>query len=136
MNFNYYIPTKILFGNGQLNNLHKEKMPGKKALIVISSGKSVRENGYLERLEKQLDMAKVEYFIYDKISPNPTKNQVMNGAEIAKKENCDFVIGLGGGSSIDAAKSIALMATNRGDYWDYVYNGSGKGKKLKMILFQ
>lgn len=131
MNFNYYIPTKILFGNGQLNDLHKEKMPGKKALIVISSGKSVRENGYLERLEKQLDMAKVEYFIYDKISPNPTKNQVMNGAEIAKKEKCDFVIGLGGGSSIDAAKSIALMATNSGDYWDYVYNGSGKGKKVE-----
>lgn len=131
MNFNYYIPTKILFGNGQLNNLHKEKMPGKKALIVISSGKSVRENGYLERLEKQLDIAKVEYFIYDKISPNPTKKQVMSGAEIAKKENCDFVIGLGGGSSIDAAKSIALMATNRGDYWDYVYNGSGKGQKVK-----
>lgn len=131
MNFNYYIPTKILFGNGQLNNLHKEKMPGKKALIVISSGKSVRENGYLERLEKQLDMAKVEYFIYDKISPNPNKNQVMNGAEIAKKEKCDFVIGLGGGSSIDAAKSIALMATNSGDYWDYVYNGSGKGKKVE-----
>jgi len=46
-----YVPTRTLFGAGQLNNLHEQKMPGKKAMIVISKGKSIRENGYLARTE-------------------------------------------------------------------------------------
>jgi alcohol dehydrogenase len=54
----------------------------------------------------------------------------MEGANITKKNKCDFVIGLGGGSSIDSAKSIALMATNEENYWDYLSGGSGKGMKL------
>lgn len=127
MNFNYYIPTKLLFGKGQLNNLHLEKLPGKKALLVISSGKSIRENGYLERVEKELTLAGVSYAVFDKILPNPVKSHVMEGAAFAKENGCDFVIGLGGGSSIDSAKSIAVMAANGGDYWDYISGGSGKG---------
>ncbi len=127
MNFNYFIPTKILFGNGKLKELHKESLPGKKALVVISSGKSMRANGYLQMVEEQLRLGGVQSVVYDKILPNPIKSHVMEGAALAKQENCDFVIGLGGGSSIDAAKSIAVMATNEGDYWDYIGGGSGKG---------
>lgn len=52
MNFDYYIPTRILFGAGRLNDLHKQKLPGKKALIVISNGKSTRANGYLARWKR------------------------------------------------------------------------------------
>jgi alcohol dehydrogenase len=50
----------------------------------------------------------------------------MEGAELAKSTNCDFIVGLGGGSPIDSAKSIAVMAKNPGDYWDYIFGGSGK----------
>lgn len=50
MEFNYYIPTKVLFGPGKLNDFKKEVLPGKKALIVISSGTSMRKNGYLDRV--------------------------------------------------------------------------------------
>ena len=127
MNFNYFIPTKILFGAGSLNELGKEKLPGSKALIVISSGKSARENGYLARVEEQLESAGIASAVYDKILPNPIKKHVMEGAAVAREEKCDFVIGLGGGSSIDSAKAIAVMAVNDGDYWDYVDGGSGKG---------
>ncbi len=49
MSFNMYVPTRVLFGVGQLSNLHAQKMPGKKAMIVISNGKSTRTNGYLAR---------------------------------------------------------------------------------------
>ena len=126
MNFNYFIPTKILFGKGKLNELHKESLPGKKALIVISSGKSMRANGYLQKVEEQLRLGGVQSVVFDKILPNPIKSHVMEGAALAKQEQCDFVVGLGGGSSIDAAKSIAVMSTNEGDYWDYVGGGSGK----------
>ncbi|MDV3427259.1 MAG: iron-containing alcohol dehydrogenase [Bacillota bacterium] len=126
MNFNYYIPTKILFGAGKLNELSNEALPGKKALIVISSGNSMKKNGYLKRVEEILESKGIGYVVFDKILPNPIKSHVMEGAETAKREGCDFVIGLGGGSSIDSAKSIAVMAKNPGDYWDYVSGGSGK----------
>lgn len=130
MDFNYFIPTRILFGAGSLNKLGKVALPGKKALIVISAGKSMRQNGYLDRVTGLLDKQNVAYVIFDKILPNPVKSHVMEAAELAKKESCDFVIGLGGGSSIDSAKSIAVMARNPGDYWDYIGSGSGKGKPV------
>ncbi len=132
MKFDYYIPTRILFGADQLSNLHQQRLPGKKALIVISNGKSTRANGYLERVEKELELAGAAHVVFDKVQPNPTKDNVMEGAALARAEACDFVIGLGGGSPIDAAKAIAVMATNPGDYWDYISAGSGKGRPLSV----
>lgn len=131
MNFDYYIPTRVLFGPGKLNELAKVSLPGKKALIVISSGKSMRKYGYLDRVISLLKENNVDSVVFDKILPNPVKKHVMEGAELAKKENCDFVVGLGGGSSIDSAKSIAVMAKNPGDYWDYISGGTGKGKPVE-----
>lgn len=130
MHFNYHIPTNILFGNGQLSHLHEQKLPGKKALIVISSGKSTKENGYLDQVEAELQKAGVTSVVFDKILPNPIKSHVAEGALLCKDEGCDFVIGLGGGSTIDSAKAISVMATNPGDLWDYVGGGSGKGKSI------
>ncbi|HVI39547.1 MAG TPA: iron-containing alcohol dehydrogenase, partial [Anaerovoracaceae bacterium] len=72
----------------------------------------------------------VAHVLFDKILPNPVKEHVMEGADLAKDQKCDFVIGLGGGSSIDSAKAIAVMATNEGDYWDYISGGTGKGKPV------
>jgi alcohol dehydrogenase len=130
MNFDYYIPTKILFGAGKLNQLAEEKLPGQKALIVISSGTSMRKHGYLDRVVDLLKKQNVESVVFDKILPNPIKEHVMQGAALAKESGCDFVVGLGGGSSIDAAKAIAVMAVNPGDYWDYIGSGSGKGQPV------
>lgn len=129
--FQYYIPTRVLFGQGALNGLHKKGLPGKKALIVISSGKSTKANGYLARVEEQLEKAGCEHVLFDKILPNPVLRHVMEGAAMAKDNGCDFVVGLGGGSSMDAAKAIAVMATNPGDYWDY--NGGTTGKELPLV---
>ena len=113
MQFEYFVPSKILFGPGKLAELHKQILPGKKALIVISAGKSMRANGYLKRVQAELEMAGVESVIFDKILPNPIHKHVMEGAALAKAESCDFVVGLGGGSSIDSAKSIAVMSPTR-----------------------
>ncbi len=95
MNFDYSIPTKILFGAGKLNQLAEEALPGKKALIVISNGTSMRKFGYLERVENLLKQQNIEPVVYDKILPNPIKEHVMEGAALAKENGCDFVIGLG-----------------------------------------
>ena len=130
MSFTMYIPTKILFGAGMLNELHKQELPGKKAMIVISSGKSTRDNGYLARTEEQLRMAGVEAVVFDKVQPNPVKDNVMEGAAFARENGCDLIVALGGGSSIDSAKAIAIMAVNDGDLWDYVASGTGRKKPI------
>lgn len=127
MSFDYYIPTRVLFGAGQLRHLHEQKLPGRKALIVMSAGGSVRANGALARVEAELKAAGVASAVFDQIRPNPTKTNIMDGAARARAEKADFIVGLGGGSSIDAAKAIALMAANPGDYWDYIASGSGRG---------
>lgn len=131
MNFNMYIPTRFIFGNGRLDELHQQKLPGKKALLVISSGKSTKENGALDRTQNQLKMAGVEFVLFNEIDANPDKNSIMNGASYARKTNCDFIIALGGGSVMDASKAIAMMATNNGDLWDYVNGGTGKAQPLQ-----
>ncbi|MCE7699625.1 MAG: iron-containing alcohol dehydrogenase, partial [Methanobacterium paludis] len=131
MSFNMYVPTRILFGAGELNNLHEQKMPGKKAMVVTSSGKSTKENGYLVRTEEQLKIACVKTVLFDKVESNPLKSTVMVGSAIARENDCDFIVALGGGSCIDASKAIALMATNGGDYWDYIPSGTGKGKEIQ-----
>ena len=130
MKFTYSIPTKILFGPGSFNDLAMAPLPGKKALIVITAGKSMRANGYLDRLIDMLGKQGIGHALFDKILPNPVLRHVHEGAALAREQGCDFVIGLGGGSSIDSAKSIAVMAKNPGDYWDYVSGGSGKGQPL------
>ncbi len=130
MSFTMYVPTKIVFGAGTLNELHKQELPGKKAMIVISNGKSTRVNGYLARTEEQLRLAGVESVVFDKVQPNPIKDNVMEGAAFARETGCDFIVALGGGSCIDSAKAIAIMAVNDGDLWDYVASGTGKKKPI------
>lgn len=130
MKFDMFIPTKILFGKGSLNDLHNELMPGKKAMIVISNGTSAKSGGYLKRLEDELHKAGAQTCVFDKIEANPLRSTVMAGGNFARQNNCDFVVALGGGSCMDAAKSIALIAVNDGDYWDYIQSGSGKSKPV------
>ncbi len=125
-----FIPTRIYFGAGQLETLGTVALPGKKALIVMTSGKSIRANGILDRVQMLLKKNGVECVVYYGIQANPTKEQIMAGAAAARAEKCDFIIGLGGGSPIDSAKSIAVMSVNPGDYWDYVSGGTGKGQPV------
>lgn len=120
--------TAVFFGAGQLNNLHTLAMPGKKALVVISNGKSTRANGYLDRTLDQLSQAGVESVVYDKVQANPTKECVEEGAKLANKEQCDFIVALGGGSVMDASKVIAINATNPGDLWQYATGRTGGNK--------
>jgi len=83
--FSLYIPTKLVFGCGEIKKLSSEKLPGKKALVVISSGTSMRKYGYLERVLAQLRLNNVETLVYDKILPNPIKEHVMEAAAICRE---------------------------------------------------
>ncbi|MFK2517055.1 iron-containing alcohol dehydrogenase [Bacteroides fragilis] len=130
-NFQFYMPTKVLFGARQLKNLHLEQMPGKKALIVTSNGQSTKKYGYLEAVEHELDEAGVEHVLFDGIRPNPTRDNVMDAARKARENGCDFVVALGGGSVMDAGKCIALMMNNDGDLWDYAFSAKGGHKPFE-----
>lgn len=130
MPYTMHVPTKTLFGAGMLNKLSEQRLPGKKALIVISNGKSTRANGYLDRTEEQLKKAGVDFAVFDKVQANPLRSTVMEGAAAAREHGCDFILALGGGSVIDASKAIAAMAANEGDLWDYIQSGTGGRKAL------
>ncbi|ADL68406.1 iron-containing alcohol dehydrogenase [Thermoanaerobacterium thermosaccharolyticum DSM 571] len=130
MSFNMYVPTRFIFGCGRLSELHEQKLPGKKAMVVISNGKSSRENGSLDRTLNELSKAGIEGVVFDKVQANPLKSTVMAGAKTARDNGCDFIVALGGDSVMDASKAMAAMATNDGDIWDYINGGTGKGKAL------
>jgi alcohol dehydrogenase len=129
LSFSCYLPTRIIFGPGKLRELaDTPHIPGKKALIVIGASGAMKTNGYLDRVAGYLRQNGVDSVVYGKIIPNPVSEHVEEGAAFARENGCDFVLGLGGGSTIDAAKSIAVMAKNTGQYWDYIPGGSGGGK--------
>lgn len=127
--YNFFAPTRVLFGEGQLGNLHTLKMPGKKALLVISNGKSTIKNGSLAKTEDELKKAGADYIVFNKVAANPLKEVVEEGAQVARDNKCDFVVALGGGSVMDAAKNMAMFATQKSnDLWDYAFSSYGKGK--------
>ena len=103
-------------------------------MIVISGGTSMKKYGYLDKVINYLKENNVESIVFDKILPNPIKQHVMEAAQLCRQEKCDMIVGLGGGSSIDSAKAIAIMACNEGDYWDYIPSGSGKGYPVNKVL--
>ena len=94
MSYEFYNPTRVLFGAGQLNHLHEQKMPGKKAMLVISNGKSTRASGALDRTMKELSLAGVEVVLFDKVGANPVKDETNNMASVpnTSKWNSSFFI--------------------------------------------
>ena len=135
MSYTFHVPTKVLFGAGVLKKLHEEKLPGKKALVVISNGKSVRANGYLAALEAELDAAGVAHVLFGKIQANPLEPTVQEGVEFGRAACVDFVVALGGGSVMDAAKAIAAVIPQQGGrVWDYMATGTSEHRPFNAPL--
>ena len=130
MNFVFDNPTKLLFGVGKLGELHNEKLPGKKALLLLSKGQSVHKNGSYDKTVEELKMAGIEYAEFAKIMENPLVEVVEEAAAFAKENGCDFIVALGGGAVLDSSVAVATMATNPGHLWDYVSGGTGKALPL------
>ena len=128
MNFVFDNPTKLLFGTGKLSELHNEVLPGKKALLLTSAGKSYKTNGSFDKTVEQLKLAGVEYVHLANVVENPLKENCEEAGKFAKENDCDFIVALGGGAVLDSSVPVSIMATNDGDLWDYVFGGTGKGK--------
>lgn len=130
MNFDLNTPTRLIFGSGKLNELGKQKMPGKKALLLMSKGKSAKVSGAYDKTVSGLREAGADFAEFPKIMENPLKSVIMEGAAFARENQCDFIVALGGGAVLDASIAISAMATNPGDLWDYVNGGTGKRQPL------
>ena len=115
----FYSPTKIKFGNGSISDLPQEiKSLGKKALIVTDS--HIAKTEIIKEITKMVQVAGVEAGLYDGVLPEPPLESVDNGVEVAVEGGYDVIVGVGGGSSLDVAKGIAIVATNGGKVIDYV----------------
>lgn len=130
MSFIFDVPVKVKFGANSLKSLKDEDLPFKKAFIVLSNGTSYIKNGSLETLTSILKEKNIEYVLFNKIEANPTTTIVDEAIDICRKTNCDFLIGLGGGSVLDSTTIIAATVPNTGYSWDYIETGSGGKKKL------
>jgi alcohol dehydrogenase len=107
--FNVNLPTRIISGKGCLADNKDLLRFGKKAVIVCGRS-GAKRSGALDDVCALLDSLKTEYTVFDKIAENPPLLTCFEGGKLAK--DCDFVIGIGGGSAIDAAKAVAAFATN------------------------
>ncbi len=115
----FYSPTKIIFGSGSVRDLPQEiKSLGKKALIVTDS--FIAKTKIIKEIMKTIQGAGVETGLYDGVLPEPPLESVDNGVEVAVEGGYDVIVGVGGGSSLDVAKGIAIVATNGGKVIDYV----------------
>lgn len=123
-NFTFYSPTFFDFGEGAENNAGKlvKRFGGTKVLIHYGGGSVIR-SGLLDRVKASLEAENIPYVVLGGAQPNPRAELVREGIEIARKEGVDFLLPVGGGSTIDSAKGIALGAVYDGDFWDF-YDGT------------
>lgn len=122
-NFNYYTPTRVVFGRGtesETGTLVKDQ--GCSKVLVHYGGGSVVRSGLLDRVYRSLDEAGISYVSLGGVVPNPRLSLVYEGIELCRKEGVDFILAVGGGSVIDSAKAIGYGLANEGDVWDF-YEG-------------
>jgi alcohol dehydrogenase YqhD (iron-dependent ADH family) len=133
-NFIFYLPTKIIFGPGEISRIGIEaRALGTKALIVTGR-RSSAAYGIIQRVTDFLEREGVSAMIYDKIEPNPRAATIDEASRLARLNDCQFIIGLGGGSPMDAAKGVAVAAAENEPIWDFVDHGQPLPKKVTRAL--
>ena len=118
-NFEYYVPTKVAFGAGVEKQVGKHCLDcnAKKVLIHYGSG-SVLKSGLLDIVINSLKDSNIEYVTLGGVKPNPKLSLVRQGIKLCKDENVDLILAVGGGSTIDSAKSIGFGVKHNGDVWN------------------
>ena len=134
MEFSYYQPTELIFGRGKIQELGRlAKRFGSRTLLVTVAETPLLAPQFL-RVKRILAEAGLEAVHYDGVIPNPTVASIDNGAKIAREFGAQSVIGLGGGSSMDSAKAIAVAATHEGSCWDYLFYKKPPTRKTLPII--
>ncbi len=129
-NFTFYSPTYFVFGKETENQVGKyiKKFGGSKVLIHYGGGSVVR-SGLLDRVKASLQQDKISFVELGGVKPNPRSGLVYEGIKLCKEEGVDFILAVGGGSTIDSSKAIAAGAVYEGDFWDFY-----QGKTVEQAL--
>ena len=122
-NFTFYAPTYFAFGKDTEQDTGKyvKRFGGSKVLVHFGGGSVVR-SGLLDRVKKSLENERIAYVELGGVKPNPRSGLVYEGIDLCRREGVDFVLAVGGGSTIDSAKAIAAGVPYDGDFWDF-YQG-------------
>ncbi|MED1466884.1 iron-containing alcohol dehydrogenase [Bacillus salipaludis] len=124
MPFTYFMPTRVESGNGVSEKTGEIVKELGVTNVLIVTDRGVRGANLLEGIERSLQAVNLDYQIFDEVEPNPSAETIHRGTEFLKEHRCEAVLAVGGGSSIDTAKGIAIMAVNPGHILDY--EGVGK----------
>lgn len=123
--FTTFLPTEINFGCGAIHKLPELVLRYGKRALMVTRPWTGRQAATFEKIRKELEENGVYVVVHSEVVPNPTSTLINAGVAKVKEEHLDVIIGVGGGSSIDSAKAIAVGATHPGEAWDYVYtNGT------------
>jgi alcohol dehydrogenase class IV len=134
MEFTYFLPVNLVFGSGTINKVGSiTAQYGKKALVVTGKN-NTKKTGLLKKTVSLLEKAGVESVIFDQVAQNPLTTTVAQGAALATSTHCDVVLGLGGGSVMDAAKAVAFSVINPGDVSDYIFAKKQGTEALPIVL--
>ncbi len=123
MKFEFQNPTQIIFGAGTISRLGEIAAKSGNRALLVTGGGSVKRNGTFDSALKSLTDAGISIFECEGVEPNPRISSVKRGAEIARRNECDMVIALGGGSTMDAAKVMAAAFYYDGAPWDMIFHG-------------
>lgn len=120
LNFKFTQPTEILFGKGQMELVgDAAKKRGATKVLIVYGSERIKKSGLFDKVTASLKEEGLDYAETGGVEPNPRLTSVKKGIDVARKEKCDFVLAVGGGSVIDASKAIALGAKYDGDVWDF-----------------
>ena len=129
-NFEYHVPTKIVFGKGVEHQVGAEVLPFAKSVLLHFGGGSVVKSGLLDRVRASLTAAGVSFVELGGVVPNPRVSLVREGVSLCRKNGLSFILAVGGGSVIDSAKAIAVGVPCEKDVWDFYEYRSAPEKAL------
>lgn len=134
MHFQYHLPVNLIFGCGTSAQTGAEARKYGTRPLVVTGRSSTKKSGLLDNVLDQLRQEGMTPVVFDEVSQNPLTTTAEKGAALARTNDCDMVIGLGGGSIMDAAKAMAFLAINEGDINDYVFNRRASTRALPIVL--
>lgn len=131
--FIYHMPVKVFFGAGQLEKVSSLTKQFSNRALLVTGGKSMKKIGVTDKVVRLLQRNSIRVTVFDRVLPNPTDEVAEEGADVVVKEKCNVIIGLGGGSSLDTAKGISVVASHGGALWSYIGEDKVKEKIIPII---
>lgn len=134
MDFNINLPINVVSGEDAVIKNSSLLLALGKSCVIVTGGKSAKLSGALGDMTRALEKEGIAYTVYDKIGPNPRLDHCFEAASLAREVKADFIVGIGGGSPLDAAKAVAVYASNPQLTMDEIYTASERSRALPLVL--